>query len=78
MVTQPTYIDNRIFDLVLKDVHDLVEVRVGSPVETSDYRRIFSDVVLEQPIPHLMCRQEVYLKNCVDWSLVREDEKGLN
>ena len=39
---------------------------------------LFIDVVLEQPILHLVCRQEVYLKNSVDWELVRGDVKGLN
>ena len=36
------------------------------------------DVLLEQPIPYLVCRQEVYLKNSVDWDLVRRDVKGPN
>ena len=34
--------------------------------------------MLEQPINHLMCRQEVYLKNSVDWNLVRGYVKSLN
>ena len=63
---------------MLTDVHDLFEGRVGTPVETSDYCVTFADVVLEQPSPHLECRQKVYLKNPVDWELVREDVKGLN
>ena len=33
--------------------------------------------VMEQPIPHMVCRQEVYPKNSVNWELVR-DVKGLN
>ena len=55
----------------------LYVVRVSSPVETSDYSAIFIDV-LEQPIPHMVCRQEVYLKYSVDWLLVRGDVKDLN
>ena len=35
------------------------------------------DAVLEQHFPHLVCRQEVYLKNSVDRELVRGDVKGL-
>ena len=36
------------------------------------------DVMLQQPIPHLVCRQEAYLKNSIDWELLRGDGKGLN
>ena len=36
------------------------------------------DVVLEQPRLHLMCWQEVYRKNSVNWELVRGYVKGLN
>ena len=53
MVTEPTHMDGAILDLVLKDVHDLVKVRVGLSVETSDHSAIFIDIVMEQPIPHL-------------------------
>ena len=41
-------------------------------------RSLFINVVLEQPIPHLVCRQEVYLKTSVDWELVSRDVKGLD
>ena len=43
MVTEP--------DMVMADVH---EVRIVSPVGTSDHCAIFIDVVLEQPIPYLV------------------------
>ena len=45
MVTEPTHIDGGGGgpDLVLTDVHDLVEVRGGSPVATSDHSTIFMD-----------------------------------
>ena len=55
-----------------------VEALVGLSVGTSDHSVIFIDVVLAQHIPHLVCRQEVYLKNSVYWRLVRGDVKGLN
>ena len=60
MVTDPTHIDEGIFDLVLTDAHDLVEVRVGYLVGTSDHSAIFIVVMLEKAIPQLVCRQEVY------------------
>ena len=44
---------------------------------TSDYYTIFIDVSLEQPIPHLMSRQEICCKNSRNWKLVRGDVKGL-
>ena len=47
---------------MLTDVSDVVGVRVGTPVGAKDHSAITLDVVLEQPIPHLVCRQEVYLK----------------
>ena len=34
--------------------------------------------MLEQPIPYLVCRQEVYRKNSVNWELVKGDVKGPN
>ena len=67
MVTKPTHIDGGVLDLVLTDVPDVAGVRNGSPVGTAEYSVIFMDVVMEQPIPHLVSRQEVYRKNFVDW-----------
>ena len=78
MVTGPTDINGVMFDLVLTHVIDVVGVRFGSPVRTLYHSVIFIDVVLEQPIPHLVCGQEFYLKNAVDWELVRGDVSGLN
>ena len=52
----PTHIDGWVLDLVLTDVEG---VRVSAPTETSDHSAVFMDVVLEQLIPHLVCRQEV-------------------
>ena len=66
MVTESKYIDGGVLGLVQTDAHDLVEVRVVSPIGTLDHSTLFIDVVLEQPIPNLVCRQEVYLKNSVD------------
>ena len=63
---------------MLTDVPDVVRLQVDSPVGTLDHSAIFIDVVLEQPIHHSVYRQEVYLKNSVDWELVRGDVKGLN
>ena len=39
---------------------------------------VFINVMLELSIPHLVSRQEVYLKNSVDWELVIRDVQGLN
>ena len=72
------HIGGGIFDLVLKGVPDVAEVWVGSPVRRSDHIVIFIGVVLEQPKPHLVCRQAVFLKNSVNWQLVRENVKSLN
>ena len=74
----PTHIDEGMLDLVLADVPDVVGIRVGSPVGASDHSAIFMDVVLEQPIPHLVCRQRIYIKNSVDWKLAKENVKGFN
>ena len=65
------HIEGGVLDLVLTDVHDIVGIWVDPPVGTSDNSAVLMNVVLEQPIPHEMCRQEVYLKNSVDWELVR-------
>ena len=73
MVTEPTHTDGGVLYLVLTDVHDLVKVRVGSSVGTSDRSAIFIYVLLEQPIPYSVCRQELYLKNSGDWELIRGD-----
>ena len=62
MVTEPAHIDGGVLDLGLTDVPDVVGVRVGSPVGTSDHSAVLMEVMLEQPILHLVCRQEVYLK----------------
>ena len=47
MVTEPTHIDGGVLDLVLTDVPDIVEVRVGTPVGTSGYSAVFMNVVVE-------------------------------
>ena len=78
MITEPTHIDGRVLDLVRADVYNVVEVQVGSTVRTSDPSAVFIDVFREQPNPHLVCRQEVYLKNSMNWELVRGDVKGIN
>ena len=68
-----------MLELVLTDVPDVVEIRFGLPVVTSDHNSfVYVDVVLGQPIPHFVCRQVVYLKNSVDWKLVRGDVTCLN
>ena len=64
-----------MLDLVLSDVPDVVGVWV---IGTSDHSAVFTDVVLERPIPHLLRRQEVYLTKSVDWELVRGDVKSLH
>ena len=51
---------------MLPDVLELVGVLVGSPIGTSDPTAAFIDVVLEQPIPYLECRQDAHLKTYVD------------
>ena len=51
---------------MLTDVPDLIGVRVGSLFAISDHSAISINTVLEQSIPHEMCRQEVYLKNHAD------------
>ena len=67
MVTELTHIDGEVFDLGLTVVSDLVEVRIRSPLGMiSNHSAVFIDVVLNQLIPHLVCRQEVYLNNLVD------------
>ena len=63
---------------MLRDVPDVVGARVYSPIETSDHSAVFIDVVLEQLILHLVCRQEVYLKYSRDWGMVGGAVKGLN
>ena len=55
MVTEPTHIDEGVLDLVLTDIPDVVEYRVESPVGPSGHGAVFMDVVLEQPVPHLVC-----------------------
>ena len=40
MVTEPTQIDGGVLDLVLTDVFDIVGVRVGSSVGTSNYSAV--------------------------------------
>ena len=75
MVTEPTHIDGGVFDLVLTNVSDVVEVRVGSPVGTLDHSAVFNRCC---KAANFSPRQVVYLKNSVDWKLARGDVKGLN
>ena len=78
MVSEPSHIDGGVLDLVLTDVPDVLWVQVRLSVGTSDHRAVFVYVVLEQPILQLVCRQEVFLRNSVDWELVRGYVKGPN
>ena len=48
MITKSTHINRRMLDLVLTDFHDVVGVRIGSSVGTSDHSVIFIDVALKQ------------------------------
>ena len=56
----------------------LMFLMLYGPVVTSDHSAVFIEVVLEPPIPHLVCMPEVYLQNSVDWELVREDVEDIN
>ena len=47
MVMEPTHIYSRVPDLVLTDVYNLVELRVGSSVGILDHSAIFIVFVLE-------------------------------
>ena len=51
--------------------------RIDSPIGISNHSVVFRDVVLEQPIPHLVYRQEIYLTISVNWKLVNRDMKDL-
>ena len=44
---------------MLTDTPDVVEIQVNSPVVPPDHSAIFIDVVLEKPVPRLVCRQKV-------------------
>ena len=59
MIIEPLHIVERVLDLVLTDAPDLVEVRVGTSVGTSDHSVIFMDIVLQQPIP--ISRRLIYI-----------------
>ena len=47
MLTETTHIDGGLLDLVLTDAPELVGIRVGSSVGTSNHSAVFIDVVLE-------------------------------
>ena len=78
MGTLPSHIDVGMLDLVLTNISDSVAVWFRSPVGSPDYSAIFIVAVLEQPAPHQVCRQEVNLKQSVNWELVRREVKSLN
>ena len=65
-VTKNTHIDGGVLGLVLTDIPDVIGVRVGSPIGSSNHITVFIDVILEQHIPHLVSRQEAFLNNSVD------------
>ena len=75
---EPTQIDARLTDLALAGVSDVIWFRVDSPVGTPDHSAVFMEVVVDQYISHLVCSQEAYLKDSVNWELVRGDTKGFN
>ena len=70
MAAKPTHIDDGVLDLMLTNAHDPAGVPVGSRIGTSDHGALFIDVALEQHIPYLVCRQEIYLENFVYCDLV--------
>ena len=41
MVAEPRNIEREVHDLMLTDIPDVVGIRVGSPVRTTDYSVIF-------------------------------------
>ena len=67
-VTESTHIDERVLDLVLTDIADVVGIRVGSPIGTSVHSSVFTDVVLEQPVLHLVCKQAAYIPRKTLWT----------
>ena len=74
---EPTHIDERVLDLLLTDVPEGFGLARIFETQTKDAVFYGCYIVLEQLIPYLVCRQEVYLKNSMDWELVRGGVKGL-
>ena len=66
MATEFTHTDEGVLHIVLSDVPDVIWVQVGSTVGSLDHSAIFINIMLEQPILHLVGRQEVCINNSVD------------
>ena len=78
MVSGPTHVAGGTLDLVLTDVPDLVSVDVGSPIGSSDHSALQVKLSLNQTPSHTVVEREVFLKNSVNWDLVRGDVLGMD
>ncbi len=73
LVTIPTYEAGNCLDLVFTDVPDIVRVDVTAPLDSSDHSCISLQVNHKRcVVAHIIIR-EVFLKNKVNWSVVRDE-----
>ena len=80
LVYEPTRVagdGKSVLDLVFTDVPDTVQVRVCAPIGNSDHATLKIGIQVTQPIQPVVSEGVVFLKNRVDWSLVRQDVMGM-
>ena len=67
----PTDIADNRFDLVMTDIHGMVEVFVGTILGSSDHCFVSCVLRVEQSVPKYNVRSNVFLNHSTTWDSVR-------
>ena len=73
----PTHIAGIRLDLVMTDLHDIVDVVIGTPLGTSDHFLVSCVLRVEQSVPEYNVRITVFLKHRTNWDRVRSAVRSL-
>ena len=72
-MTKPTHERGGVLDLVHTNVPDTVKVKVCAKLGNSNRYALKLGITATQHVQPVVCKRVVYLKNRVDWNLVRPD-----
>ena len=70
MVVGPTNAHGGTLDLLMTDVHDLVQVAVIALIGKSDHSSLSAVISTVQAVPNLCVSRKVFLKHQVNWNTV--------
>ena len=72
-MSEATHNHGDVLDLIFTDVPDTVEVCVNDSIGTLDHNALALRIKINQPVFPVVTDRVVYLKNRVEWTVIRKD-----